>query len=314
VTHASAAALALPATAFDEHREESLRWVMSAFQSAQNRRIAVGEQLRAVLQGRSTRGGVPTENISDVDATLVDIGSGRGVERMPVLGALYARAVSDEQELLAILRRAVHVHPVWPWLDNVRGIGELLAARLLSLLDIERAGHPASFWAFCGLSTVAAAERRCRRCGTVIRVVVGANTLPEHRAPDGSRCAADGSDAISSVPVRIAQPPRAGSMVSPYSREAKRACYLAGVSFTRQGTTYRRLYETYRERLDQTHPDWPPKRRYMGALRMTEKRFLLHLWVVWRSTTGRSQPGREFSETLAEALDMADAPRSTKAV
>ena len=42
----------------------------------------------------------------------------------------------------------------------------------------------------------------------------------------------------------------------------------------------------YQNRLDVAKPDWIPRRRHLTALRMTEKLFLAHLWLVWREQLG----------------------------
>ena len=69
-------------------------------------------------------------------------------------------------------------HPAWSWLRSVRGVGSVLAARLLSRLDLARAPSPASFWAYCGLGTVAAEGLVCERCGARVFVSRAPGSLP----------------------------------------------------------------------------------------------------------------------------------------
>jgi len=85
---------------------------------------------------------------------------------------------------------------------------------------------------------------------------------------------------------RVAQPRPSRGENAPYDREAKKLCYLIGISFVRQGDAYRRYYQDQRSRLDVAKPDWIPRRRHLTALRMTEKLFLAHLWLVWREELG----------------------------
>jgi hypothetical protein len=96
--------------------------------------------------------------------------------------------------------------------------------------------------------------------------------------------------------VRAAQPrPRRGERAK-YDFEAKQVCYLIGVSFVRCGGKYREHYDERREHLQDAHPEWPPKRVHLAAMRAAAKLFLLHLWVVWRDAVGDSSeppmPGR----------------------
>jgi len=85
---------------------------------------------------------------------------------------------------------------------------------------------------------------------------------------------------------RVAQPRPTRGENAPYDREAKKLCYLIGISFVRQGDAYRRYYHDQRARLEGAKPDWIPRRRHLTALRMTEKLFLAHLWLVWREELG----------------------------
>ena len=108
---------------------EHLRWVVAAFESAQADRLRAGEQIRAALRAR--------------------VAESTGVAELA-----YARAWAEEQRAQRLMRDCIEAHPAWPWLAGVRGVGHTLAGRLLARLDVARAPHPSSFWAYCGLSTV----------------------------------------------------------------------------------------------------------------------------------------------------------------
>jgi hypothetical protein len=203
-----------------------------------------------------------------------------------VLGESYRRFWNEERDLLHRMSELLARHPAWPWLQRVRGIGPSLAARLLARLDIERAPTPSSFWSYCGLATVAAEVFRCNECGYELSLPSGRHVRPGHRVPNTGQACAGALLAVGDGPRRVAQPRPTRGENAAYDREAKKLCYLIGISFVRQGDAYKRYYTEQRDRLDVAKPDWIPRRRHLTALRMTEKLFLAHLWLVWRESLG----------------------------
>lgn len=234
-----------------------LRWCAAEYRDVQRRRIALGEQIRAVVQGRAT--GWPVLDGADAEELLAALRRGEEVPVLGLLGARYSHAHAEELEVTAMLRRAVHGHPAWPWLEQVKGIGEVMAGRLLGGLEIERARRPSSFWRVCGLATVPASWT--------------------HETPrDAERADEPTTDAR--VPQRFARGP-----ASRYSRLMRVECHLVGVSLLRRGGRYRQFYQQRRAYLA-SREGWPAARQHHTALRMMEKLFLVHLWLVWREAAG----------------------------
>jgi hypothetical protein len=261
--------------------EPLLQLAAAGYERAQRDRIRYGEQLRAILQGRDARWEACVDGVVDVDALLREIREAGGGP-VPILGKLYAAAWKQECEMGAQMQSLIGRHPAWPWLRRVRGVGSVLAARLLSRLDLARAPSPASFWAYCGLGTVAAEELVCERCGARVFVSPGTRVAAAHTPPNGrGKCAGTLRARGLTDEVRVAQGrPRRGER-APYDMEAKTICYLIGVSFVRCGGPYREVYDERKAHLASTHPDWPAKRTHLAAVRATVKRFLAELWVAW---------------------------------
>jgi hypothetical protein len=257
-----------------------LRLLYALFEDAQRSRVAHGERLRAILQGRSS--GSLAETDRDPDALLKAIRRGESAGAHRILERAYARAFDDEESAGAALRGAIEDHPAWPWLDGVKGIGHLLAARLLSRLDITRARTPSAFWAYCGLATIPGVAYRCARCGLEVAYPVGYRPTPAHNVMSGTReCLGElqpvDYDASTRVaPRRAALGGRAG-----YDAHARNSCYLIGVSMLRCGGDYRSFYDAERVKLS-LRPGWTLKRCHLAALRKMEKVFLRDLWLAWR--------------------------------
>ena len=269
--------------------EALLELAASGYERAQRDRLRYGEQLRAILQRRDARWESVTnhDREDDPDSLLREIRE-TGGGPVPLLGRMYANAWEQERHMGAQMQALIARHPAWPWLREVRGIGSVLAARLLSRLDISRAPSPASFWAYCGLGTVPAEELVCERCGAHVFVAPGTRVAAPH-APAGERGTCGGALRARGLAgtVRVAQGrPRRGERAA-YDIEAKTICYLIGVSFVRCGGPYRELYDERKAYLASVHGDWPAKRVHLAAVRATVKRFLADLWVAWRE----AEPG-----------------------
>ena len=285
-----------------EHRD--LRWIAAAFESAQAQRLRAGDEIRALMKGRAAdkRVGGPS-GAGDVDALLARIRAGASPGSLSTLGEDYRRHWNEERELLRLMSERIAGHPAWPWLERIRGVGPSLAARLLARLEIERAPTPSSFWSYCGLATVAAEVYRCADCGYELSLPSGRNVRSAHRVPGSGQPCPGSLAPVGEGPRRVAQPRPTRGESAPYDREAKKLCYLIGISFVRQGDAYRHYYQEQRVRLDVAKPDWIPRRRHLTALRMTEKLFLAHLWLVWRE-----QLGLPVTAPYSEPRDDAAAP------
>ena len=268
------------------HQHDDLRGVAAAFETAQAQRLRTGEQIRALVQTRGDTRPPHARGAGDVEALLARIRAGAAPAPLASVGDVYRRQWNEERELLRELSERIARHPAWHWLERVRGIGPSLAARLLARLEIDRAPTPSSFWSYCGLATVVAEVYRCSECGYELSLAAGRSVRSGHRAPRSGQSCAGALAPIGEGPRRVAQPRPTRGESAPYDREAKKLCYLIGISFVRQGDTYKRYYQDQRDRLDAAKPDWIPRRRHLTALRMTEKLFLAHLWLVWRERLG----------------------------
>src|SRR5215218_7110289 len=212
--------------------EALLELAASGYERAQRDRLRYGEQLRAILQRRDVRwGSVDEDPDGDPDALLREIRA-TGGGPVPILGRLYSNAWDQEREMGGQMQALIARHPAWPFLHGVRGIGSVLAARLLSRLDIARAPSPASFWAYCGLGTVAAEELVCDRCGARVFVAPGTRVVAPH-APAGRR-----GSCAESAPHTICR--RRRSAISSACRSCAAAVRTARCTMSARHTSRRR--------------------------------------------------------------------------
>ena len=257
-----------------------LRLLYQLYEDAQRSRIAHGERLRALFQGRSFDGLGSIEG--DPDSLLKTVARGDTVGAPRVLEKAYWRAGEDESDAAAALRVEIETQPAWAWLSEQRGVGELLAARLLSRLDITRAKTPSAFWAYCGLATIPGAAYQCPRCNLEVGIPVDYKLRDSHFTRGGSRLCTGHLELLSGDATRVAPRRSVAGGRNSYDAHARKSCYLIGVSMLRCGSGYRAWYDAERERLAADRPGWTAKRSHLAALRKMEKAFLRDLWIAWR--------------------------------
>ena len=272
----------LYAPAYDSSAGSDLRLLYQLFEEAQRSRIAHGERLRAIIQGRTLSDLIG--NTKDADPLLKSIARGETAGAPRMLERAYSRATDDEACAEVALRESIERHPAWPWLTNIRGIGHLLAARLLSRLDVSRANTPSAFWAYCGLATIPGVTYRCWRCRLEVAYPLGYERLGAHRARDGKReCSGELKAVLEMQPTRVAPRRSALGGRAGYDAQARISCYLIGISMLRCRSEYRIFYDSERAKLALSRPGWTGKRCHLAALRKMEKAFLRDLWLAWRS-------------------------------
>jgi len=269
--------------------DRMLRFLADGYEQAQRKRIGCGEQIRAVLQGRDETWGEGTEEVAGVEEMLGAIARGEESGPVPILGRMYHRAWSEEQELRKEMERALKDHVCWPWLSQVKGIGPTLACKLLARLDPRKATTASAFWAYAGLATVPGERYACAACGMTRDWPVGYNVTGKHQAL-GSTASCTGALVKVAGPedgVRAAQPKPARGQKSTYDAYVKKQMYLVGTGFLKVPRgKYEQVYRAERAKLDRERVGWADGRKHLTALRKTEKLFLSHLWQVWREALG----------------------------
>lgn len=110
----------------------TLRWAVKSYYDLQKVRLAV--------QNRRPKKGAPPIDLGPDDLVL--------------LKSIKTQMQNLEKEAATHIASTVGRHPMFPWLENIRGIGPILAAVLLVQFDPYKARHASSFWRYCGLDVV----------------------------------------------------------------------------------------------------------------------------------------------------------------
>ncbi len=176
----------------------------------------------------------------------------------------YVELLGREEDHFKRLEFILTEFPIYDkYLREVRGIGPAMAGVLISEIDIHKAKHSSSLWAYGGLDVAGDGAGRSRRKEHLIRI--------KYKAKDGT------------------EKERDSITFNPFLKT--KLLGVLGPSFLRAKSPYREHYDNYKHRLesrpDFTEGDKKPKgHRHNAAIRYMVKMFLIDLYVKWRTLEG----------------------------
>lgn len=88
--------------------------------------------------------------------------SGNG-QSEAMMNRWFERFEEVEKQADADIRAAVKEYPIYEYLGRVKGIGPMLAAQLIALIDIERAATVSALWRFAGYAVIDGERERPRK-------------------------------------------------------------------------------------------------------------------------------------------------------
>lgn len=208
-------------------------------QTVQKQRVAFNNRIKAVEQGRDEMPEAHLEIIEFWHRTFINHES------------LLDNQIVDLVKPIPVVEEMV----------EVRGIGKILAAKVISMIDIHECHNRADLWRYCGFAVLPF----CEDCKVFIE-------------PNLDACSECGGENI----VMKAERKVKGQPLH-YNAELKVACYNVGRSLMRVNGDYKqRVYNSARQHYDDNRPDWSKLRRHQAAMRKMIKLWLSHLWEVWR--------------------------------
>lgn len=187
------------------------------------------------------------------------------------LVAQYLDLERSEAEHFRRLGNALKGIPIFDtFLDDIKGIGPAMAGVIISEIDIRKARHPSSLWAYAGLDVAENGAGRSRKAEHLVE--------REYTTKDGE------------------QKTRKSITFNPFLK-TKLTGVLAS-SFLRAGDNkYSRIYRDYKLRLEShaKYAEASKGHRHNMAMRYMVKMFLIDLYAAWRPLEGLpvSQPYHE---------------------
>jgi hypothetical protein len=125
-----------------------LKGYADAYESATKLRMDTNNRMRNWL-----RDTLPPEQWGDIDFADEKLSDETVFEHLPNDQRAFVEMIAGfEKATQKHLWKEIKKHPLYPWLEGVRGIGPNLAAKLLSKLgDIDRFPTVSHMWSYCGL-------------------------------------------------------------------------------------------------------------------------------------------------------------------
>jgi len=197
--------------------DSAMRAIVDTRQQIQRERIRFGARIDALHRGADNGGG----------------------HQLTVVGHYYKRFMELEEEMDRDIAGIVKDYPIFHYVSSVKGIGPILSAKLIAMIDISRSPTVSALWRYAGYAVI-----------------------------DGER-----------------ERPVKGQKLS-YNKTLKTTVYLVGDSFLKSRSPYRDIYDKAVEFYQANRPEWTEGHCKRAARRKMVKRFLSHLWEVWRQLEG----------------------------
>ena len=235
--------------------------IVKSYYDFQKMRIRLANRLERKKDGSSQK-----ENKKTNYKTKVE----REDDNIKFLEIFFDDIKKTEETFLKDIKKIVHKTALWQnYLKDIKGVGELMAAVIMSEFDIYKATTVSKMWAYAGLSPGTTYGKKWNKDKT--KIITTDIIVKQDRKTSGFLC--------------------------PYNQFLKSK--LLGVladQFIRKENPYRKHYEDYRHRLESK--DWgtesknpSTKNKKAGhqnnaAKRHIVKLFIIELYVAWRTLEG----------------------------
>ncbi len=121
---------------------------VQTFEQAQHLRLETMNRMRCWARDSIPKDQWPNENpeksfndIAILNSTILPLDLRDFVQHI----------VGLEKDAAKMMKREMKQHPLWPFLESIRGMGPVLAARLLHRIDGKEFKQVSNLWSYCGL-------------------------------------------------------------------------------------------------------------------------------------------------------------------
>ncbi len=185
----------------------------------------------------------------------------------------------------------VKQEPIYEEMSQIRGIGPMLAAKILAMVDIEVADSVSALWRYSGYGV---GKYWVDENDKVQAPQIGMKWIKTSEVRDEVIV----REAEEKVLVRIVVNPKLEwklvemrdrpleGWLLPYNKRLKTTLYLVASSFLKCGSPYRLFFDNAKLHYAVTHPEWKPAHVRDASMRKQTKMFLSHLWLRWRTLEG----------------------------
>lgn len=194
----------------------------------------------------------------------------------------YEHLMSSENAHIKLIESELLNYRIWTdYLANIRGCGPMMAAVIISEIDIYACNSISALWAYCGLDVVVTTNEETGE------IQEEGRSRKKHHLKPKQYTNRDG-EIVNTV----------GITFNPFLKT--KLVGVLGSVFIKLGGPYRKIYDGYKYRLE-NHPKHQGKtkgHRHNMAVRYMVKEFLADLWTTWRTLEGLPVRSRYAEEKL----------------
>ena len=186
------------------------------------------------------------------------------------------------------------------YLKHIKGIGPILAANLIALIEVERFKNVSKLWAYAGLS----AEHYVNICEKGHKSITSSQRMfcPVKMANEKTgKFETCGAKIVKSEYVRAPMKRQSGYVLL-INKKLKVAMWKVAQAFIKTDGNYRILLNEYKEQYIKNE-NMTKLHALNMSMRRVEKLFLSNLWSVWRHMLGLEVPKPYVVEKLGRTLD-----------
>ena len=252
--------------------KNSIKTLVRSYYDYQNERLALDGRLEMKKDGSAKKDAKPSDEI--------------------LLVSLYERRNGIREFELKLekeMATEVHKHDLWKtYLCNVKGIGEVLAAVIISEFDIYKAPHVSNLWSFAGVAT---GEKNGRK-------IVKTKNPESYNPRQGHVVDRKKNCVIVEIDEKVRIDKKTPGYMRPYNQFLRdKLCGVLGGSFLKSNSPYREFYDNMKHRLESENWGTASKNptdlkrpkaghQHKAATRYMIKMFLKDLYVAWRTLEG----------------------------
>ena len=256
----------------NEH--DVLKLIVKEYYETQKYRVRLGNRLKLKKDGDYQK------TAEDTQGNPVT-----SIEEFIFLDDSYNSALIREKRMEKLIHKRLRDFPINEWFKDVKGVGDMTAAILISTIDIEKATTVSKIWQYCGLNP--GNVRGMKKMSPAEAKKNGYEIVREYENFKGK------SEVIAKTNDLIRGDKLKAGYLAPYNQWIRTK--LIGVlasGFLKAKSPYAKLYYDYKHRLESKNTMLPAAEQikkghiHNRAMRYMVKTFLADMYAVWRELEG----------------------------
>jgi len=245
---------------------EMLKLIVKEYYETQKYRVRLGNRMKLKKDGDEQKTFKDTQGIHDVSS-----------DEFIFLEESYSSALAREKSMEKIIHNRLKDFPINDWFISVKGCGDMMAAILITTIDIHKATTVSKIWQYCGLNP--GEVRGMKKMSPQQAEENGFEVVRKYENFEGKE------EVIAKTNDMIRGDKLKAGYLAPFNQWIRTK--LIGVlasGFLKSKSPYRMHYDNLKTR--ELAKGTPKGHAHNRALRYMVKMFLADMYAVWRELEG----------------------------